>query len=350
MSINKKIFFLLFLFFIIIINNYNKFFYKNCLVKLNNTYKKKEIIIEVEIFRNKTGGGPTKFIEGIDNILPFNISNCRFIASKTIFPINSLNKSDYFFLPFPRYNESIFNEWIKIRKARKLILGPVFVPIFWRDFPNKYIWNERRFKEIINRIKGIGVHSNRVRNYLAQKSNTLDKIEKYKIIRPCSNLKPKNVKSFKDRKIDILFFEKYKDLNRTQQGYQIIKLFKNSKKKIEQIKYGYYINEQMQKLANDSKFIIYFSFFDTGAIGLKEIQNYGVYAFSHQIDLVIDKDTSFYIPELADEFNMKKAYENIMEKIENISKLNPDTYLIAKKNQDINKCEKSLEDLCKSLA
>ena len=71
----------------------------------------------------------------------------------------------------------------------------------------------------------------------------------------------------------------------------------------------------MQKLANNSKFI-----------------------------------TSFFVPELADEFDMKKAYNRIMEKIETISKLNPDTNLIAKKNQEINKCEKSLEDLCESLS
>ena len=44
----------------------------------------------------------------------------------------------------------------------------------------------------------------------------------------------------------------------------------------------------MTELAYNSKYIIYFSFYDTGAIGLKEIQNYGVFAFSHQKDLVIN--------------------------------------------------------------
>jgi len=351
MNINKKIFFLLFFLFILININYNILQNKNFNVKLNYN-KKKKIIIEVEIFRKKNcRGGSTKFVEGINNILPFDASsNCRFIASKNIYPINTLNKSDFFFLPYPRFNESDFDEWIKIRKTNKLILGPIFVPFLWKDFPNKNIWKERRFPEIIRRVKGIAVHSIRVRNYLAQKSKTLNKLSKYKIIRPCSNLNPKNVKSFKDRKIDILFFEKYKDLNRTQQGFLILKLFKNSTKKIEQLKYGNYTSEQMQKLANNSKFIIYFSFFDTGAIGLKEIQNYGVFAFSHQRDLVIDKSTSFFVPELADEFDMKKAYNRIMEKIETISKLNPDTNLIAKKNQEINKCEKSLDDLCESLS
>ena len=105
----------------------------------------------------------------------------------------------------------------------------------------------------------------------------------------------------------------------------------------------------MEKLANDSKFIIYFSFFDTGAIGLKEIQNHGVFTFSHQKDLVIDKDTSYFVPELATKGNMKYAYKIIFEKMNIITKLNPNTKLISKKNQEINKCQNSLNDLCKSL-
>ena len=105
----------------------------------------------------------------------------------------------------------------------------------------------------------------------------------------------------------------------------------------------------MLKFAKNSKFIIYFSFFDTGAIGLKEIQNYGVFAFSHQKDLVIDKETSFFVPELANEKDMKNAYNIIIKKINYITNLNPNLDIIAKKNQEINKCENSLNDLYKKL-
>ena len=105
----------------------------------------------------------------------------------------------------------------------------------------------------------------------------------------------------------------------------------------------------MKEFANDSKFIIYFSFYDTGAIGLKEIQNYGVFAFSHQIDLVIDNETSFYIPELENKVNMNIAAEKIVNIIQNISSRNPNLKLIAKKNQMINNCENALNDLCHSL-
>ena len=79
---------------------------------------------------------------------------------------------------------------------------------------------------------------------------------------------------------------------------------------------------------------------------MKEIQNYGVFAFSHQKDLVIDKNTSFFIPELANEFDMKPAYKKIMSIIEAITISEPNVNLIAKINQEVNKCEKSLDDLC----
>jgi hypothetical protein len=138
-------------------------------------------------------------------------------------------------------------------------------------------------------------------------------------------------------------------LNRTKQAFQLLKLFRFNSIKIERLVYGSYTENQMRYLANNSKFIIYFSFYDTGAIGLKEIQNYGVFAFSHQKDLVIDKNTSFFIPELANEFDMQPAYKKIMGIIKNITFSEPDSNLIAKKNQEINKCEKTLDDLCEGI-
>jgi hypothetical protein len=160
---------------------------------------------------------------------------------------------------------------------------------------------------------------------------------------------PKDIKPFADRKIDILFFEKYKDLNRKKQGEILFKLFQNSSIIVERLKYGNYTKEIMTNLANESKFIIYFSFYDTGAIGLKEIQNYGVIAFSHQKDLIINKDTGFFVPELANKNNMKLAFDIIMKKIKIMIQMKPDAYLIAKINQEINKCQNALDDLCKGL-
>ena len=263
-------------------------------------------------------GGPTNYIKGIHEILPYKTKKCNFISSKAIYPLKEKENSNYYFIPYPKFNESIYNKWIKIKKVNKLILGPVFVPIFWRRFPNKKIWKERRFSEILKQVKGIAVHSNRVRNYLSKKSN-------------------------------ILFFEKYKDLDYSQQGAQILNLFYNTSKKIERLKYGNYTKEKMKYLANNTKFIIYYSFFDTGAIGLKEIQNYGVFAFSHQRDLIIHKDTGFFVPELANKKDMSKAFRIIMKKIEIITNLHPNTESFAKINQKINKCQNALNDLCENI-
>ena len=148
----------------------------------------------------------------------------------------------------------------------------------------------------------------------------------------------------------VLFFEKYADLNQIKQGKILLNLFKNTSKNIVSIRYRSYNKKIINELANDSKFIIYFSFFDTGAIGLKEIQNLGVICFTHQKEFVIDKESSFYISELKSINNIELAFYKIMNIIEKISKSNIQTDLIAKKNQMFNKCENALIDLCKSLS
>ena len=186
-------------------------------------------------------------------------------------------------------------------------------------------------------------------DYLAKRSNTEHNIHKFKIINACSNLKPGKVKTFKERKIDILFFEKYADFNHSFQGQRLLSLFKKTKKNVISIQYGSYNKKIIKQLANDSKFIIYFSFYDTGAIGLKEIQNFGVISFIHQKDLFINNETCFLIPELAYNYNMKLAFNKILGIIDKISSTNPNCELIAKKNQYINSCKNSLKNFCENL-
>jgi hypothetical protein len=347
---NLVLFFLLVFQIISILNiaiiNYRFIFYNKW--KLINN--KKKIIIEIDIYGSRIGeGGPAKFVRGMKELLPYNTSSCSFISSEGIYPINGKNKSDYFYLPFPLMSEAIYNEWINVSRASSLIIGPCFVPSYWNSFPNKNIWKEKRFREIITTIKGLVIHSNRVKEHLSTRSNTTDLNNKFIVVRACTNLMPKYVNSFENRTIDIIFFEKYPDLNRRKQGAELLSLFNSTSKNIKTMRYGNYTKEQMIYLANNTKFIIYFSFFDTGAIGLKEIQNHGVFAFSHQKDLVIDKRTSFYIPELANENDMKPAFININKKIEIITNNHPNSQLIAEKNQKINKCQNALDELCKAI-
>jgi len=294
------------------------------------------ILIEIDTSKLKRSRGPGAFLKGIYEVLPFYSNNCLFISSSII---NFIFKPDYYYFPIFTFNENYFNKLIQNKIIHKYILGPNFVPQNWFLFPNREIWFERRFSEILNVTKAIAVHSNRISKYLVERSDTTNNIRKFKIAKACTNLNPKKINSFKKRKIDILFFEKYADLNRRKQGEKLLSILKNTKKKIVSIEYGEYNKEMIQNLANDSKFIIYFSFYDTGAIGLKEIQNYGVISFSLQKDLIIDNKTCFYIPELENMDNMIPASNKIISIIEKISDKNPNSQLIAKKNQLINHCK-----------
>ena len=307
-------------------------------------------IIEVDIGPGMhEGGGPVQLMKGIIKVLPYKSKGCLFIPSESITLINGKNKSDYFYKSYPYFTESTLKEWKSINRSHSLLLGPNMVPIFWLFFPIQTSWKEKNFREILNNIKGYVVHSNRVRDYLATRSNTTDILKKYKIMRACTYILPKDINPFENRTIDILFYEKYPDMDRREQGNKIMELLNNTGKKIIRLKYGNYTKNQMFELSNNSKFIIYFSFFDTGAIGLKEIQNFGLFAFTLQEDLAIHKKTSLFIPELMNTTNMEPAFKKIMDKINIISKSHPNTKLIAKINQGITRCERALDDLCKSI-
>ena len=170
------------------------------------------------------------------------IGNCNYISSKTIYPSRGKQKSNYYYIPFPQFDEFIYNKWINIKKANRLILGPNFLPNSWESFSNGDIWQERRFLEVLNDVKGIAVHSRRVIYYLINRTNINNSnlFKKFKIIRPCINIKPKNINSFTKRKIDILLFEKYQDLVHSLQGKQLLNLLNNTSKKIERLKFGNY--------------------------------------------------------------------------------------------------------------
>jgi len=312
---------------------------------------RKNILIEFDISpsKRKNKGGPYALNKAISQHLPYNVSNCHFVASDSISLMNTKHEADYFFITLPHLQEKDYNDWVKNNQSQKLILGPNFIPQNWNLFPQKNSWKEGRLPEILESVGGIAVHSDRVKNYLAERSNTTSLLQKYIIVRPCTDLRPESVKSFDDRTIDIIFFEKYADEDHSKQGAELFNLLNNSQKKVVSLKYGSYNKEQMMEYAKNSKFIIYFSFFDTGAIGLKEIQNYGVITFTHQKEFVLDESAGYYIPELANKDNMKAAYDKIMDKIEKISMEKPDTELIRKINQDSNRCDRALDDVCDGL-
>lgn len=343
----KKIYILIILLIYEIILEHRSFIKLFVFVKIY-IYKKlqNKILFEIDISGINSTRGPGNLINGINQVLPFIFENCCFISTKTI---NNFLQPDFYFIPFPQFTQNQYKEFIKSKIINKFILGPCFVPSYWFAFPDKKFWIESQFQHFFQLVKGIAVHTTRVRDHLSTRANITKDLNKFIIIRPCTNIKPIKIKSFVEREIDILFFEKYADLNRRKQGKILFNLFKNTSKRIESIKYGFYDKTFLKKIANNSKFIIYFSFFDTGAIGLKEIQNFGVICFSHQKEFIIDNETSYYIPELANVNNIELAFHKIMKIIGSLSYANIKTEIIAKKNQVINKCENTLIDLCKNL-
>jgi len=342
-SILKKLWLWLWLFF-------------NITIVCNSYPLEKKILIEVDISTTKTKriSGPFAFIKAINQVLPYTNSNCSFIASKKIQPLKKKKRQpDYYYISLPRFGEKEFHQWTKKNKTKQLILGPNFVPSNWQKFPQPTLWKEKNFPEILNSVKGVVVHADRVKNHLAEKSNTTSLLHKFINVRACTNLKPHpndQLKSFKDRTIDIIFFEKYADVDRSKQGQELFeRLTQTQELNIVRLVYGNYTRDQLIEWAKDAKFVIYFSFYDTGAIGLKEIQNFGVMAFTLQEDLILDSTTSFYVPELALEATQKPAYDKIMEKIALMNNNPPDTEFIAKINQNNNQCEKALDDLCQGI-
>ena len=327
------------------------FFNENNLYTEEKTEKiEKNITIEVDVSGIKGNLGPSVLTRGIKEVLPYQTGKCTFLPSDdTIYPIYAKNKTDFFYLPNPRLAESVYNEWIHINETHRLIMGPMYAPTKYFLFPDPKIWSEKRYNEVLNAIKGFCVHSERVRDHLAKRSNTTDMIDKYIISRACTNLKPEKVKPFNERNVDIIFYEKYLDLDRKKQGNELFQLLSKSNKSIEKIEYFHYTKDRLEYLANNAKFIIYFSFYDTGAIGLKEIQNHGVFSFTLQKELAINNATNFYIPELDTENEIETGFKKIMEKIDEIMNSKPNTELVAKKNQEFNECQKALDDICSRL-
>ena len=313
--------------------------------KKKKSIKSNKLIIQVDISKSKQGkGGPIVLQRGISKVLPYESKYCKFSPANGIYP-NDIKNIDYFFITLPSMNENIYNKWIKINRVNSLLLGPNFVPNDWFKFPNINIWHERKFREILSAIKGIVVHSNRVRDHLMIKSNTQDLINKYILLRSCTSNIPNDIKPFQERENDIILFQKYADSDHSKQGKQLLSLLEGTNKKIKQLYYGNYKREDEFLLAKNSKFIIYFSFYDSGAVALKEIENYGVITFTLQKDFVINDESGYYIPELELD-DITPAFNKIINIIEEISHKNPDSIRIAKKNQNFNRCERALDDIC----
>ena len=62
------------------------------------------------------------------------------------------------------------------------------------------------------------------------------------------------MKPFCERNIDIIFYEKYLDLNHEKQGKELYQLLSNTTKVIERIQYFHFNQDRLKYLANNAKF------------------------------------------------------------------------------------------------
>ena len=146
--------------------------------------EKNKKVIGVDITKPKEKrGGPAMLINGISKALPYETKYFKFVPLDGIYPSDK-KEIDYYYFPYPSMGENTYEEWKNIQRANSLLLGPAFIPANWREFPNNKYWPERKFKEILSTIKGIIVHSERVRDHLIEKSKTQDLINKFIILRP----------------------------------------------------------------------------------------------------------------------------------------------------------------------
>ena len=169
--------------------------------------KNNRILIEVDTSRAKLeGGGPVQIQKAISKVLPYQTKKCIFFPINRIYPINIRKEINFYFMTSPGMRESTFEKWKSYNRAQSLLLGPCFVPNRWFLFPMKNSWKERRFREVLLSIKGVVVHSERVRDHLAKSSNNTDLLNKFILMRPCTYFMPKIIKPFKERNIDIILY------------------------------------------------------------------------------------------------------------------------------------------------
>jgi hypothetical protein len=60
--------------------------------------------------------GPGSFLKGIHEILNYNKINVYYFSSK-VYPLKLNKKSKYYYIPFPLFDENVYNKWVNIKEA-----------------------------------------------------------------------------------------------------------------------------------------------------------------------------------------------------------------------------------------
>lgn len=224
---------------------------------------------------------------------------------------------------------------------KKVIYGPNLSPIKYFKFPLNNT-HESKWIEIINKIKYYVVHHRRISNHLMNRTNSYFQYKKYLKFPCCIKYeKDSTIIKWDERKIDFLIYLKYVDCNHSIDGEILINSL-NSSYKVIVFRYGSYSTNNLINAARNSKVVIYFSFYDTGAIALIEIQRMGVFTVAVQKEFITDQN-GLYLPEL--EFNIDSA----ISKLKNIIAMKYDSIYIAEYSRQRSDCKKYFNNLITNL-
>lgn len=195
-----------------------------------------------------------------------------------------------------------------LRTFKKILYGPIVTPINWFNIPKRNTY-ESYWCNVMRAIGSYIVHSERVKYHIINKSKCLLYNYKYIILKPCieTYLEHINIKSYNDRSIDFLIYIKYSDINKDTEEKKLIDQIK-SRYSSKVVRYGNHTKNELLTLANNSKFIIYYSFYDTGALSLLEMKLMGGWPISHQPEF-IEPGFGSYVKEL--ESNKSKFLDRI---------------------------------------
>lgn len=186
---------------------------------------------------------------------------------------------------FDTYFSLLSNDIIST-EFKNVIYGPSVTPKIWNKFPlnNTY---EMNWSKCIKKIFAYVVQSERVKYYLLKKSCKAKNMEsKYIISQGCIFVSESHsITEWNNRKIDILIFIKFADINRKDSAYELIKDLKRSYT-IYILEYGNYNKNELIRAALNSKILIYYSFYDCWPSALMEMENLGIYPIVQQCEFI----------------------------------------------------------------
>lgn len=269
------------------------FIITRCVYKRNNFLK----LILYVLFSTKGNNGPSSLSKYLKiAIMKWNknktLSNYAKLVHKEYLSLDSVKRitsnkklENVIWFETAQYIQLInkINETILFDR---IIYGPIVTPRNWFKSPIKNTY-EVNWCYIMKKIKAYILHSYRVKNHIIKFSKCYSYLNKYLILKPCIEINSNKlyITAYNQRKLDILLYIKYADkIKKTEERYLIEYL--KARYTIKIIYYGHHSKEELLIAANYSKFVIYFSFYDTGALSLLEMKLMGAWPISHQEEFI----------------------------------------------------------------